>query len=52
MKKRAIVLQLQNVVPYDRNLKKILKYIKEAPSSSIIVAPEVSLTDYDYANLK
>ncbi len=44
------LLQMQNLRPYERNLKKILEAL-EHESSDLIVAPEVCLTDYDYEHL-
>ena len=46
------LLQLDNLKPYQRNLDKFLNYIESRQDSDIIVAPEVSLTDYDYDNLE
>ena len=45
------LLQLENQVPYRRNLEKILSALEEE-SSRLIVAPEVCLTDYDYEHLE
>jgi len=45
------LLQLENLVPYRRNLEKILAALEEE-SSKLIVAPEVCLTDYDYEHLE
>ena len=45
------LLQLENQVPYRRNLEKILSALEEE-SSKLIVAPEVCLTDYDYDHLE
>ena len=47
----AVSLQLKNRFPYERNLKKILNYLNRYSNKDIIIAPEVSLTDYDYDNL-
>jgi predicted amidohydrolase len=50
--REVALLQLKNNPNYQKNLDKILKYINELPKDTIIVAPEVCLTDYDYDNLK
>ena len=47
----AVALQLKNRIPYERNLKKILSYLDRYSTKDIILAPEVSLTDYDYDNI-
>ncbi|WP_456393226.1 nitrilase-related carbon-nitrogen hydrolase [Nitratifractor sp.] len=47
----AALLQLENLQPYERNLRKILDLLKQE-SSDLIVAPEVCLTDYDYGHLE
>ncbi len=52
MLKEVVLLQLKNNPIYQKNLDKILKYLKELPKEAIIVAPEVCLTDYDYENLE
>jgi predicted amidohydrolase len=44
------LLQLENLQPYEKNLRKLLRYLEEE-SSELLVAPEVCLTDYDYAHL-
>jgi len=46
------LLQLDNLYPYQKNLEKILKYLREYESSNLIVAPEVCLTGYDYENIQ
>jgi len=48
---RVYALQLKNNLNYQKNLDKILHYLKELPQDALIVAPEVCLTDYDYENL-
>jgi len=48
---KVTLLQLDNLTPYQRNLDKILKYLKEYKKSDLIVAPEVCLTAYDYENI-
>ena len=45
------VLQLSNNRNYVKNLEKIKEYIQKLPKNTIILAPEVCLTDYDYENL-
>jgi len=50
--KEVALLQLKNNPNYQKNLDKILKYLDELPKDTIIVAPEVCLTDYDYDNLE
>ncbi len=47
----AVSLQLKNRIPYQRNLRKILRYLDRYSDKDIILAPEVSLTDYDYENI-
>lgn len=37
---------------YEYNLQELLKHIKKSPDKSLIVAPEVCLTGFDYANLE
>ena len=48
----CILLQLENLRPYGRNLRKILEYLKGQRPEELIVAPEVCLTDYDYDHLE
>jgi len=50
--RNVALLQLDNNPNYQKNLDKILSYIEELPTNSLIVAPEVCLTDYDYDNLQ
>ncbi len=50
--REVAILQLKNNPDYKKNLDKILEYLKSLDSETIIVAPEVSLTDYDYENLE
>jgi len=52
MIKEVALLQLKNNPNYQKNLDKILYYIEHLPKDTIIVAPEVCLTDYDYENLE
>ncbi len=52
MIRNVALLQLDNLKEYQKNLDNIKKYINELPSNSIILAPEVSLTDYDYENIE
>ncbi len=49
---RAYALQLKNKKPYEKNLKELVELINKLPKESLIVAPEVCLTDYDYENLE
>jgi predicted amidohydrolase len=49
---KAAALQLPNLTPYQKNLDAILHHIATLPEHDIILAPEVSLTDYDYDNLE
>ncbi len=51
MQKEVALLQLKNSPIYQKNLDKILHYLKTLPDDTIVVAPEVCLTDYDYENL-
>jgi predicted amidohydrolase len=37
---------------YDKNLQTLLKLVNECKEDSIIVAPEVCLTSYDYDNFQ
>jgi len=39
---KTLLLQLDNLLPYERNLDKILNYLKEYKDYDLIVAPEVS----------
>lgn len=52
MQKNITLLQLKNNKEYQKNLDKILHHIDRLPKESVIVAPEVCLTDYDYDNLE
>ena len=52
MKRDIAVLQLVNNPTYEKNLEKIKEYIITLPESTILLAPEVCLTDYDYDNLE
>jgi predicted amidohydrolase len=49
---KSVILQLDNLTPYQKNLDKILHYIKKYRDHDLIVAPEVFLTDYDYENIE
>jgi predicted amidohydrolase len=48
----SAVLQLKNRSDYIDNLNEIIDSIKSLPVDSLVVAPEVCLTDYDYQNLE
>ncbi len=48
---KAVSLQLKNKFPYKRNLRKLIQYLNTYSDKDIILAPEVSMTDYDYENL-
>jgi predicted amidohydrolase len=52
MQKEVALLQLKNNPLYEKNLEKIEHYLNILPKDSLIVAPEVCLTDYDYQNLE
>jgi len=49
---RAAALQVQNHPVYEKNLLRLLSYIESHRESKLIVAPEVCLTDYDYAQME
>ncbi len=49
---KTAILQLDNLTPYQKNLDKILHYLKELNDYDLILAPEVCLSDYDYENLE
>jgi len=48
---KAVALQLSNHPVYQKNLDKLLAHIKQYREHKLIVAPEVCLTDYDYAHI-
>jgi predicted amidohydrolase len=48
---KAAVLQMDNLVPYQKNLDILLAHIGQLSDHDIILAPEVCLTDYDYGNI-
>jgi len=48
---RAVALQLDNKTPYQKNLNTLIDYIEQFHDHKLIVAPEVCLTDYDYAHM-
>jgi len=53
MKKYNLVsLLFKTTKDYEKNLFKLLELIKDVPQNSIIVAPEVCLTGYDYDNFE
>jgi predicted amidohydrolase len=49
---RAALLQMDNLLPYERNLDLILAELDSLKGHDLVVAPEVCLTDYDYENLE
>jgi predicted amidohydrolase len=49
---KATVLQLYNRTPYHKNLDALLHHIDTQSDQAIVLAPEVSMTDYDYDNLE
>jgi len=48
---KAVALQLPNHPVYQKNLDKLLAYTELYKEHKLIVAPEVCLTDYDYAHI-
>jgi len=48
---KAVALQLDNKTPYQKNLDALIGYIEQFHDHKLIVAPEVCLTDYDYAHI-
>jgi len=48
---KAAALQMPNLIPYQRNLDRLLTHLDRLGDHDIILAPEVSMTDYDYDNL-
>jgi len=49
---KAAALQMPNLIPYRRNLDRLLSHLDRLSDHDIILAPEVSMTDYDYDNLE
>lgn len=47
----VITLQLKNHKKYKKNLAKLLNYLDRYKSRSLIVAPEVCLSDYDFEHI-
>jgi len=47
-----VTLQFSSGSNYQQNLQALVKLIDEAPQKSVILAPEVCLTDFDYANFE
>ncbi len=47
----AVALQLPNKTPYQKNLDRLLQHIAQQHHTRLIIAPEVCLTDYDYAHI-
>ncbi len=50
MKRSLITLQFSSTKEYQKNLDLLIRLIKESPDESVILAPEVCLTDFDYDN--
>ena len=48
---KVVALQLPNHPVYQKNLDRLLAHIEQSASEKLIVAPEVCLTDYDYAHI-
>ena len=48
---KAVALQLDNKTPYQKNLDTLIGHIEQFHDHKLIVAPEVCLTDYDYAHI-
>jgi len=49
---KAAALQMPNRTPYQKNLDRLLLHLDSLSDHDIILAPEVSITDYDYDNLE
>ena len=49
---KASVLQMANLTPYERNLERLLMHLDALKDQDIVLAPEVSMTDYDYEHLE
>jgi len=49
---KAAALQMPNRTPYQKNLDLLLSHLDSLSDHDIILAPEVSMTDYDYDNLE
>ena len=49
---KASVLQMDNLSPYHHNLKRLLHHLDTLRDQDIVLAPEVSMTDYDYEHLE
>ena len=49
---KAAALQLSNLTPYRGNLDRLLSHLDRLSDHDILLAPEVSMTDYDYDNLE
>jgi len=49
---QLVSLQFKTTNNYDKNLDKLLELISQIPQQSIVVAPEVCLTGYDYENFE
>jgi len=49
---KASVLQMTNLTPYEHNLDRLLTHLDALKDQDIVLAPEVSMTDYDYEHLE
>jgi len=49
---KASTLQMLNLIPYERNLERLLRHLDDLGDQDIVLAPEVSMTDYDYDHLE
>ncbi len=49
---KIVSLQLKTFAAYEKNLKNLLQLYQEHKGSDLIVAPEVSLTGFDYDNFE
>jgi predicted amidohydrolase len=49
---KAAALQMPNQTPYRKNLDRLLAHLERLHDHDIILAPEVSMTDYDYDHLE
>ncbi len=50
MKQHSLcTLQFESTSNYENNLKTLIELIEQTPDNAIVLAPEVCLTDFDYA---
>jgi len=49
---KAAALQMPNRTPYRVNLERLMSHIRQHATYDILLAPEVSMTDYDYDHLE